>query len=345
MGIAEITQGHKWKNFMKYLYGWGAAIVIVGALFKITHWPGATVLLTVGLLTEAVIFFFSAFEPLHEEVDWTLAYPELAGIEEDIEVKPKPRPTTLPASDGVAMAEFNKMIEGAGNTNLFKKFGKGIENLNGKVGQLSDISDATLATNEYSESMKSASETVDSFNNSYKTSSENVNNSMNGLSNSYKNASENVNETSNKVSENIVEASSGVVDAYKQTVENINYSANGLSDSFSKVSQLVSESGDDFSSAYKRLTGSMELDFSSLKDGNLEYNEHIGKLNKNLTALNAIFELQLNEVDLDKMMRDLEGSVKHSAKYNEEVTKLGKRLEALNTVYGNMLSAMNVNID
>src|SRR5215469_10734639 len=80
MGIAEITQSTGWKKFMAKLYGWGAAVVIIGALFKIMHFPGAGIMLTVGLTIEAIIFFFSAFEPLHEELDWTLVYPELAGM-------------------------------------------------------------------------------------------------------------------------------------------------------------------------------------------------------------------------------------------------------------------------
>ena len=67
-----------WKKFMAKLYGIGAAVVIIGAMFKIQHWPFASLLLVVGLSTEAVIFFFSAFEPLHEEPDWSLVYPELA---------------------------------------------------------------------------------------------------------------------------------------------------------------------------------------------------------------------------------------------------------------------------
>ena len=67
-----------WKNFMSKLYGIGAAVVIVGALFKIQHWPGAGPMLTVGLATEALIFIFSAFEPIHDEYDWSLVYPELA---------------------------------------------------------------------------------------------------------------------------------------------------------------------------------------------------------------------------------------------------------------------------
>ena len=68
MGLASITQSKGFKNMMAKLYGIGAAIVIVGALFKIQHWEGAGLMLTIGLLTEAVIFFFSAFEPPHEDV-------------------------------------------------------------------------------------------------------------------------------------------------------------------------------------------------------------------------------------------------------------------------------------
>ena len=89
MGIAELTQSKKFKNFMSKLYGWGASIVIVGALFKIQHWPAAGFFLVLGLSTEAVIFFFSAFEPPHEEVDWSLVYPELAGMHDEDEGKKK----------------------------------------------------------------------------------------------------------------------------------------------------------------------------------------------------------------------------------------------------------------
>ena len=316
MGIAEITQSHGFKNFMKYLYGWGAAVVIIGALFKLTHFPGANIMLTAGLSVEAIIFFFSAFEPLHEEVDWTLVYPELAGLTEDIDVEISKKPTKQVTSSGEALDKFNKMIEQAGDTNVFEKFGNGIQNLTGKVEQMSDISDASLATNEYASSMKAAAGTVNNFNEEYKESANSV-----------------------------TQAVSGLADSYKQSVETVSYSTDSLSDAFTKVSGAVATSGDEFTSAYKRLTESMEVDFSALKDGNSDYNEHIDKLNKNLAALNAIFELQLNEADLDKMMEDLQGSVAHSRKYNEEVTKLGKRLEALNNVYGNMLTAMNVNMN
>ena len=65
--IERLVRTNGYKNFMAKLYGWGAAVVILGALFKILHWPGANIMLMVGMFTETIIFFFSAFEPLHVE--------------------------------------------------------------------------------------------------------------------------------------------------------------------------------------------------------------------------------------------------------------------------------------
>ena len=78
---------------MSKLYGWGAAIVIVGALFKIEHWEGASEMLIIGLGTEAFIFFMSAFEPPHKEPKWELVYPELAD-DDELKLDPKSRWTS-----------------------------------------------------------------------------------------------------------------------------------------------------------------------------------------------------------------------------------------------------------
>ena len=75
MNITELVQSPRWKKFMGYVYGWGASVVLIGALFKIQHYPYAGELLTVGMTVEAIIFFFSAFEPPHEQPDWSLVYP------------------------------------------------------------------------------------------------------------------------------------------------------------------------------------------------------------------------------------------------------------------------------
>ena len=86
MNIAQFLESTAWKKFMAKLYGLGAAVVIIGALFKIMHWPFAGAFLTIGLLVEALIFVVSAFEPLHEEWDWSLVFPVLGGLDPDDEV-------------------------------------------------------------------------------------------------------------------------------------------------------------------------------------------------------------------------------------------------------------------
>src|SRR3954469_23786985 len=101
--------GKKWKSFMAKLYGFGAAIVIVGAMFKIMHWPGAGPMLVVGLSTEAVIFFFSAFEPPHEEVDWSLVYPELAGMHDEEGAEQK----VIEEDKGSLTEQLDNMLEEA----------------------------------------------------------------------------------------------------------------------------------------------------------------------------------------------------------------------------------------
>ncbi len=303
MGLAQLTQSHGWKKFMAKLYGWGASIVIVGALFKIMHWPGAGPMLIVGLGTEAIIFFFSAFEPLHEELDWTLVYPQLSGIEDEEEFETKMGNT--PVSSGNALNKFDQMLERAGGEDLFEKVGSGLENLNQRVGELGSIADAALATNDFTANVQKASSSVEELSDAYKES----------------------------------------VAGYKQSAEALSYSAESLSDAYSKNAQIVEEKSQNFNAAYDRLADSMDIDFSVLKTGNAEYSEQLGSLNKNLEALNAIFELQVNEADLDKMMEDLSGSVEHSRKYHAEIRKLSQRLESLNTVYGNMLAAMNVKVD
>ena len=80
--IEQVTEANWYKLMMPKLYGWGAAVVILGALFKIEHLPGASYMLMAGLGLEAIIFFFSAFEKPHVEPDWSLVYPELAHMED-----------------------------------------------------------------------------------------------------------------------------------------------------------------------------------------------------------------------------------------------------------------------
>ena len=96
------------------------------------------------------------------------------------------------------------------------------------------------------------------------------------------------------------------------------------------------------SSAQAAFSKAADIDFTPLAEGNKQYNQSIKSLNGNLEAINQVFELQLQEVDFEGMIKELKGAAQGAQTYSSEVNKLSKNLAALNTVYGNMLTALNV---
>ncbi|MCB0734391.1 MAG: gliding motility protein GldL [Flavobacteriales bacterium] len=143
---------------MAYAYGWGASIVIIGALFKILHIKGADLWLIIGMTTEAVIFFLSAFEPIHEELDWTLVYPELAGMEGE-----GSKDSTASVSQQLDSMLANAKV----GPELIEGLGTGLRSLSDNVGNMADLSGATVATKEYAENISKASTALGSMSNSY----------------------------------------------------------------------------------------------------------------------------------------------------------------------------------
>jgi gliding motility-associated protein GldL len=293
MSLAELVQSSGWKNFIAKLYGLGASVVIIGALFKIQHWPFAGTMLTVGLCTEAVIFFFSAFEPLHEEVDWTLVYPELAGVPEEEGELPahgKHRGGGGVSGGGyvgggagsAALAKFDEMLEKAEITpDLFQKLGVGMKKLSEATANMNAMGDVSAASTKYMNTIKSADDSLGK-----------------------------------------------------------------LSDSYQSTAKVINETG----SNYKNIADSLSV----IEVGGKSYQQQLESLNKNLSALNAAYELQVKGAGehnkesealykgVQTLMKDLADSAGDTKKYREQVSKLNENLTALNNVYGNMLAAMNV---
>ena len=147
----------KFKNFMAKLYGWGASIVILGALFKLMNWPGAGAMLTIGLGTEAIIFFFSAFEKPHEEPDWSLVYPELAYMNDPDDTSSK-TPTQ----------ELDNMLEKANvDQALITRLGDNLRSFNETVEGVNKSIDAVAATGDYSDQMREAARKLSEMNTYY----------------------------------------------------------------------------------------------------------------------------------------------------------------------------------
>ncbi|MEL0145739.1 MAG: gliding motility protein GldL [Schleiferiaceae bacterium] len=160
MALIDVN-GKRFKNFMAKLYGIGAAVVILGAMFKIMHWEGANFMLVAGLSTEAVIFFFSAFEKPATEYDWSLVYPELATGDGD-------------GSMTITQQLDNALENGGIDSELIARLGEGMRSLSETAGALSGTVDAAGATAKYSEQLNSAAANMESLNALYAVQLENT---------------------------------------------------------------------------------------------------------------------------------------------------------------------------
>jgi gliding motility-associated protein GldL len=153
------------KKAMNFTYGMGAAVVIIGALFKIQHYPGASELLIVGLCTEAFIFALSAFEPVDTELDWSLVYPELAGGEKAKTVKKVESDET----SGMLSSKLDAMLKEAKiDGELMASLGNSIKNFESASKNISPTVDSIAATKKYSEELSMAAAQMESLNSLYK---------------------------------------------------------------------------------------------------------------------------------------------------------------------------------
>jgi gliding motility-associated protein GldL len=153
------------KKMMGFLYGMGAAVVIVGALFKLMHWPGAGPMLVIGLLTEALIFALSAFEPVEHELDWSLVYPELAGGE----AKAKDKKENPADAQGLLSQKLDNMLKEAKiDGELMASLGNSIKNFEGAAKSISPTVDAMAGQKKYAEEMSTAAAQMEALNGLYK---------------------------------------------------------------------------------------------------------------------------------------------------------------------------------
>ncbi|MFY0607933.1 MAG: gliding motility protein GldL [Cyclobacteriaceae bacterium] len=157
-------------TIMPKIYGIGAAVVIVGAMFKILHLPGASAMLTIGLSVEALIFFLSAFEPSHKELEWAKVYPELADDYDGPPAAPRAASTGSNQSTGVAAGMDKMLADAKVGPELIKSLGDGMKGLADSANKMAQLGDAAVATNEYAKNVKTASSSLVEMNKSYATS-------------------------------------------------------------------------------------------------------------------------------------------------------------------------------
>ena len=254
------------KNFlfdvlMPKVYGIGAAIVIVGALFKIQHWPFAGQMLTVGLLTEAVIFFLSAFQPAPHEHDWGLVYPELnEGYD----------PSTGAIAENTGKGLTMKLDDMLKNANVtpeaISNLGQGLNRLSATTSQLSQLGEATNVTDEYTKKVRTAADSLDKINVAYGNTVE----AITAMSNATSDAKE-----------------------YHMQVQNVTKNLGALNAVYEMELQDANTHLKSMNQFYGTLSQAMDNMSQAGKDTEL-FQKQVSDLTGNLTSLNRVYGNMLN---------------------------------------------------
>ncbi|MCF8357685.1 MAG: gliding motility protein GldL [Prolixibacteraceae bacterium] len=417
MNIGDFLHSRRWRLIQNYIYSWGASVVLMGALFKLEHLPGASIFLGVGLSIEAIIFFVSAFEPLMELPDWKKVYPQLR-TKEDGE------------KNTIIYDELDKTyyrgpgkgtVQGGGESvpgipdEQLSKLKDSLQKLSDTANGLSDLSSATAATEGFVKNMNEASTSIGQVTDFNKKATEQIGQTMSDLSVNYQSAANTVKESAGKASseidkslnnlsstvsstaesmkEQVGKVSQGLdktmsdmsgsvnesVNALKGNVEkasgDMGKTVNDLSASFKTTANNLKENGeqissdlkqtgmefskklnasaDELTSSYKKMTGSLANGYKGLEKSAGKYVEGIDKLNKNLAAVNAAYEIHLKGAHkVEEMVKNysgnvgeigklLETSVEETRKFNENTKEINDSIQALNKIYGRMLGALN----
>ncbi|MFM7021494.1 MAG: gliding motility protein GldL [Flavobacteriales bacterium] len=252
---------YKKKKFMAMATGFGAAIVIVGAMFKIQHWPGASFMLIFGLSVEAFLFIMGAFEPPHMDIDWTLAYPELAGgHSEEHEAEPDGH-EILEEADPIAQKLDKMLVEANIGPELIESLGKGLKNLGDTASNMNTLGNASAANEEFVQKIKGASENVGKLSDSYSKASVALTDlvDLKGSGASYA-------EELTKMTRNLSELN----EVYSKQVTSTNESMRLSTEVSDNINQLL-------------------ISLSSSVEDTKKYKEEISVLGQNLSKLNTIY--------------------------------------------------------
>lgn len=267
----------KWKRISQFLYSWGASVVILGALFKLTHFSLGPLtgesMLWAGLLTEAFIFFISGFESPHKEYDWSLVYPELVGLEAGASAHKQM------SIDG--FSQLNELFASANiDSGVMEKLGTGINKLENTASKLNDMSDAAIATNNYVQSMNSATDAVKSL-------SENHNLNLE----SYRRMSETFNSSIAKMEENSGE--------YNTQISSFNKNLSSLNSMYEIQLKTTKERLEGQEQVQKSM-GEVMQNLSVSLDNSKKFKQQTDELTQNLTSLNRVYGNMLSAMNVSK---------------------------------------------
>ena len=282
---------YKSKKINTMATGFGAAVVIVGAMFKIQHWPGATVMLIGGLSVEAVLFIMGAFEEPHMAVDWTILYPELDTWSEPLEDEAEDEhdeegeqsfnlddssviSAVSAESDDAVSQKLDRMLQDANiGSDLIESLGKGMRNLSDSASNMGDLANIAPATEDFVSSVNIAKSNVES------------------LSDNYSKA--------NQTLDNLIAASDGDGVSYSEELWKMSKNLSELNgvyemqlNSSGQNIKLNSEVNENISALLQNLSDSVE--------DTKRYKEQVAELGNNLEQLNTVYGNMLSAMNFNR---------------------------------------------
>lgn len=270
--ITTFTQSKGFKKVMDKLYGFGASVVVLGALFKLEHWNGADYMLTAGLVTEAIIFFFYAFNSEEEPETVAAELVENPGMGmSGVTTFSGLDQNALGGNGFIALARFDKMIDEAQITpTMLQDLGHGMRKLGETANNLNSIGNVSVASAQYMNTILSADKTLAKISRRYE-------------------------KTIAKVTKKTAVKYSGIADS----LDIIEQEARTYQKHMSTINKDLSE----LSMVYrmqKREAFEYLNDMAESAADTKRYREEIKKLNANLSALNNVYGNMLEAMSVAK---------------------------------------------
>lgn len=333
-GVANTITTDQGKLITGFAYGIGASVVIIGALFKILHLPGAEEMLMLGMGAEAFLFALGSFEPPHKEYDWSLVYPILAMGHGHM-----PSGEELPPAQNSAPVQ----AAAAGNANVAapvlnvggfekedaEKLSKGIKKLSDTAAQLNDLTSASLATEKFITNLESASTSAESMTKAQDKGAVAINQATEGFTENYGKVITSFESSLNTVQENSTTA--------------LNKATEELLASYKSSAAALSTNIDSVNGSSKEIQGSLKGISSQLSQINSVYELQLNSINEQLEA-NKTQLSSANAINghLSQTDASLKAAAGDMVAFSGETVKLKQQITDLNSVYGNMLNALNV---
>lgn len=295
----EFFESRTYKVITSKVYGIGAAIVIFGCLFKLQHWPGAGIALGSGLIIESLIFLISAFEPVHEEIDWTLVYPELNGIDEgdfdDIKTR-KSREPYFRGSNGQIANSLDE-IPNLSPDQLEKLKGS-LQKLGDSADKIADLSDVSVASNNLTQKLSNASETTEKFDRAlmndiqkHESLSEKIEiaaEDIDTLNHNYRKLSDEIHVSTERTSTNFEKLNNSIQVSF-ENYNNLSYHVSSTSDYYIEKLNQLNESAD--------IAKNIDIQEREMLNNVTQLQEEMKDLKSKISSLNEVYNNMLTAVN------------------------------------------------